>query len=187
LARVLLAFFVPATLIFLPVLAGGGGTDSGFSAYARRWEMNDSMYMVIHAAARAISAGHSHMVARVCIAALIGVLIILLARRPAEDTRAFFSKSLCITAALFLLSPTQFPWYYTWLLPFLVICPRASLLLLTVLLQLYYLRFDFVARGQMALFDNWIVWLEFTPVWLMLAWEWYRHRRERPRTRECPT
>jgi hypothetical protein len=88
-----------------------------------------------------------------------------------------WESSLLILAAVLLLSPTQFPWYYVWLVPFLTIRPRLSLLLLTALLPLYYLRFYFVARGNVAIFDLGIVWLEYLPVGWLLIREW----RARPR------
>jgi hypothetical protein len=74
-------------------------------------------------------------------------------------------------SAFFLLSPTQFPWYYLWLVPFLALSPRASMLSLTATLPLYYLRFHFEYRGNVAPFDNGIVWLEFAPAFILLLWE----------------
>ena len=87
-------------------------------------------------------------------------------------------------AALFLISPTQFPWYYTWLLPFLAVVPKFSLVLLTLqlslyfslllltsLLPLYYLRFYLEPRGLMDIFNNYVVWIEFVPVWVLIVAE----------------
>jgi hypothetical protein len=83
----------------------------------------------------------------------------------------FCRRCLMAIAALFLLSPTQFPWYYTWMLPLLAVSPRLSLLLLTFLLPLYYLRFYFVSLDNVGLFDNWLVWIEYVPVWILLVGE----------------
>jgi len=69
------------------------------------------------------------------------------------------------------LSPTQFPWYAIWMLPLLALRPRLSLLLLMVLLSLYHLRYYFDARDTVAVFDNWLVWGEYVPVWALLVWE----------------
>ena len=80
---------------------------------------------------------------------------------------------------VFLLSPAQFPWYYTWLVPFLVVVPSPALLLLTALLPLYYLRFYLDIRDQSRLFDYGIVWVEFLPVWLLLARECWLNGRAR--------
>ena len=63
-----------------------------------------------------------------------------------------------------------------WLLPLLAFEPRPSLLLLTVLLPIYYLRFHMVALHMKGLFDNGVVWIEHVPVWGMLAREWWVRR-----------
>jgi hypothetical protein len=65
------------------------------------------------------------------------------------------------------------------MLPFLAILPRISLLILTPLLSLYYLRFYLGPRGMIAIHDNGIVWVEFVPVWCLLVWEWYRRRQSK--------
>ena len=100
--------------------------------------------------------------------------------RSASSSFDLCEKCLWIVAALFLLSPTEFPWYYVWVMPFLAIRPRWSLLLLAVLLPIYYLRFYYSARGEAGFFDNVLVWVEYVPVWALLIWEGYAARRGRP-------
>jgi hypothetical protein len=67
------------------------------------------------------------------------------------------------------------------MLPYLAVRPRASLMLCTALLPLYYLRFHLQARGSVHIFDYYIVWLEFLPVWCLIVWEWLRNREKRPK------
>ena len=86
-------------------------------------------------------------------------------------------RCLVIVAAAFLLSPTQFPWYFLWMAPLLAIGPNWALLSLTCLMPLYYLRFHFLGRDMVDTFDNGVVWLQFAPVWCLLAWGWWRTRR----------
>jgi len=181
----LLSFVVLAALMSLPVLRAGLGTTSGFTAYGEQWEMNDALFMVFQWSLDAalnltgIFAGAAGTGARLlAFLVLAGWTWRVTFRSGSLDLSALCRRSLLITAALFLLSPTQFPWYYLWLLPFLAIQPRGSLLLLTALLPLYYLRFYFKAVGDVGTFDNGIVWLEYAPVWLLLAREWYMGRSE---------
>ncbi|HZE21413.1 MAG TPA: hypothetical protein VE082_05115, partial [Desulfobaccales bacterium] len=112
---------------------------------------------------------------------LVGVLlaawVIWLAIRPVADGLDFARRGVLILAVLFFLSPTQFPWYYAWLVPFLVLQPRGSLLLLTALLPLYYLRYFFLERGQVHIFDYGIVWAEYVPVWFLLIREFWVSRK----------
>lgn len=173
-------FCLVGGLMFVPVVLGGMDPGSGFLAYGKQWEMNDALYMLILWGVESflgfvsLSQANAQLVTR-------GVVILLLLAwtawisrtRPARSIE-FWQRSLWIVAALFLLSPTQFPWYYLWLIPFLVIQPRKSLLCLTVLLPVYYLRFYFRDHDNVAVFDTYIVWLEYLPVWLLLAWEWWR-------------
>jgi len=174
---VTIAFAFPAAVLALPILLGRLDAGSGFTAYAQRWQMNDSAYLLIHEGAKLLSPDHAQMLARLIIAAvLLGVMAFCVRRfRPTFDS--LVSSAIVITATLFLLSPTQFPWYYLWLLPLLALRPMWSLLALTVTLPLYYLRFPMDAMGHAAWFDYGFVWFEFVPVWLLLAWELRRGNR----------
>jgi hypothetical protein len=171
--------------MFVPIYAGGLDNESGFTAYGKRWEMNDSLYMLFHWSSKflmkaaGLHTGNAQLVARVVVLLLLALWIGWLARDKAADGVDLCEKCLYVVAAVFLLSPTQFPWYFIWILPFLAISPRPSLLLLTALLPLYYLRFYFDARDNVAVFDYGIVWLEFAPVWFLLIWEWHKGRRQR--------
>jgi alpha-1,6-mannosyltransferase len=167
-------------LIFLPVYFGDLKALSSFWTYARGLEMNDSIFKLFHwgfgwlfqglnLAPGTVAADVTWILAGV----LLAVGVIWLAFRPVADGLDFARRSLLVLAALFFLSPTQFPWYYAWLLPFLVLQPRRSLLLLTALLPLYYLRYFFLARGQVHIFDYGIVWAEYLPVWILLLREFW--------------
>jgi hypothetical protein len=164
-------------LLFLPVLVAGGGESTGFWTYARHWEMNDALFKLLHWGVLAALSGFgaissaAPVVTRMIVLGLLSVWIVWQVRQPWQDGNDFCERALLILAALFLLSPTQFPWYYIMLIPFLTLRPRWSLLLLTVLLPLYYLRYAFLARGQAVWFDYGLVWLEYLPVWLLLIKE----------------
>ena len=171
--------------MFAPIHAGGLDRGSGFTAYGQRWEMNDALFMLFAWGSKFFTQmigwgnGAAQFAARAIVAALLAVWIGALARRESEDGEDLCERLLLVVAALFLLSPTQFPWYYIWMLPLLAIRPRASLLSLTALLPLYYLRFYFDARGNVDVFDNGIVWIEYAPVWLLLIREFYKDWRRK--------
>jgi alpha-1,6-mannosyltransferase len=171
-------------LIFLPVYFGDLQVLSSFWTYAQGLEMNDSLFKLFHwgfgwlfqelnLASGAVAADATWILMGVLLAAAV----IWLAFRPVADGLDFARRSLLVLAALFFLSPAQFPWYYAWLLPFLVLQPRRSLLLLTALLPLYYLRFFFLDRGQVHIFDYGIVWVEYLPVWILLLREFWVSRK----------
>ncbi|MFH1744277.1 MAG: glycosyltransferase family 87 protein [bacterium] len=178
----LILFVLLSAALFYPVYSAGLENDSGFSSYGRYWEMNDALYMLFLWLSRGLlnltglGAGQDQLLARVLVGTVLAVWIGHLVREKANTPIELYENSLLVVAAVFLLSPTQFPWYYVWILPLLAIRPRASLLLLTPLLSLYYLRFYFEPRGNVGIFDNGIVWLEFIPVWFLLIREWMVQR-----------
>ena len=108
--------------------------------------------------------------------AALAAIILGLCRRPAKGPRDLAGRCLWAVAALFLLSPTQFPWYYIWVIPFLALTPRLALLLPVALLGLYYLRFPLAAAGHVGVFDYGVVFVEFVPVWVLLAVGFFRRR-----------
>lgn len=179
---VLILFCILAVLLFLPVYVTGFDASSGFTAYAERWENNNSLFKLILLGSEFvlksidIHLGNGQLVTRISVLLIISVWIAYLTFQKIGKPEEVFEKCLLIVAAVFLLSPTQFPWYYTWTLPFLAVCPRPSLLLLTVLLPLYYLRYYFQPRDQLEISMYVIVWIEFVPVWILLIREWYVNR-----------
>ena len=176
LALALAVFAVTLGLLAAPVLLSGLDDTSGFVAYARGWQMNDSAYLLIHHAFLLITPTHAPLAARATVGLLLLLILALALRRRPDSPQALIGGLLAVTAALFLLSPTQFPWYYTWLLPLLALRPMRSLLALTVTLPLYYLRFPLDARDEAFLFDYVIVWIEFAPIWLLLAFDLLKPR-----------
>jgi len=199
LAAVLL-FSGLACLLLSPALASARlGGNSGFAAYGARWEMNDALFMAfpwalkgtVALAGGELSPAMAHRGGKTIALALVlltvgcvAVWTAQVARRegqtPAEWPEAakgaWCRGLLWVTAALFLLSPTQFPWYFLWILPFLVLVPSRGLLTLTLMLPLYYLRFYFEARGYVEFFHYRVVWIEYAPVWALLLFDGWRSR-----------
>jgi hypothetical protein len=180
----ILVFVGIAYLMVLPQYMTGLDTIAGITAYSKEWEMNDSLFMLILWMMQWLARNlgyythHGQAWARFAVVAILLAWVIWVVRKEGLSPHDMVGRSLMIVAALFLLSPTQFPWYFLWLLPLLALEPRASLLLLTALLPLYYLRSFFKARGMAHIHDYGIVWIEFVPVWILLIWEWYRGRKK---------
>lgn len=186
LAASVLVFALTALIILGPFTLVATGPDSGLVAYGQKWEMNDALFMTLSWGVLPLArlAGGTAETARLVTRVMVGMLlfgwVVWLAFRENGKPSDLYEKCLLAVAALFLLSPTQFPWYAVWFIPFLALRPRPSLLLLSVLLFLYYLRFYFAGIERTALFDYGIVYLEFLPVWGLLIWEWMRSRPPYP-------
>ncbi len=184
--RLILAVSLLALLggvMLAPIYGAGLDRQSGFLVYGQYWEMNDAFFMLVlwgmEALARLMgyAASYGGWGARMVVAMVLVGWIGWLVRRDHRTSIELWERSLLIVAAVFLLSPAQFPWYYVWIIPFLAIRPRRSLLLLTALLPLYYLRFHFNLHERVGIFDYGIVWFEYVPVWYLLIREWRAGRR----------
>lgn len=180
----LVMFGIGCALIGAPQILSRLDEGSGLLAYGTTWEMNDGVYMLLLWAAEQLGALGAWGAAGVQIAArslavcLLAGLIVWSCRHRASAPSEFWRRSLFAVAALFLLSPTQFPWYYLWVVPFLVMRYRFSLVLLSVLLSLYYARFFFLAHGNVHVFDTYVVWVEYVPVAVLLLYEWLFLRQD---------
>ncbi len=71
---------------------------------------------------------------------------------------------------VFLLSPVQNPWYLCWVVPFLCFYQWRSLVLLTGLVSIYYVEF-YLDYQDLPQYLPWLPWVEYTPFYLLLAWE----------------
>ncbi len=166
-------FIASLSLLLWPVLVGRLDGDSGFVAYTQRWQMNDSVHQLLYQFFILWLPDQARLLARLVI---IAILLFLLARciirfRHATASSWLLHSTLTITAGLFLLSPTQFPWYWLWLLPLLALRPMMSLLALTITLPIYYLYHPLHALGQTVWFDLVLVWVQFVPIWVWLFLE----------------
>jgi hypothetical protein len=183
-------FLVLAFFMFLPFYLTGLDYSSGLRAYGSQWQMNDSLFQVllwlVDAFCERTDLTNPRALTRILVAILLSAWVLWLVRVKEKDPSEMFRRSLLVVAALFLLSPTQFPWYYLWMLPLLAVTPRFSLLILTALLPLYYLRFYFNARDMVFVHDVGIVWVEFVPIWILLLWEYYNGRKRPKNPPACP-
>ncbi len=131
-------FSVAVGLGFLPFLiwdeAGFENVFRGLTTYNGHWEYNAGLFAVFRnllpfASAKLLSAGLLILV--------VGILTLI----PTRDHRHLVWKAFAVVGALFVLSPTAFPWYFAWVLPFLCVFPRVSWLMMGALLPLNYLDF----------------------------------------------
>lgn len=150
--------------LWAPVIDVAQGASSGFVAYGKGWQNNDGFFRagiwlteriltLIH-----VEPWHSHSIVRVLSAAILLAVVASHAVRR-SNSLDLPRQCLFITGAAFLLSPTQFPWYWLWCLPLLALRPSLPLLLYTALLPLYYVQSLTPA----------IFWIEHLPVWSLLA------------------
>jgi len=159
-----LLFAAVVGLSYLPFLGAGSRLFKGLSDYAKGWEGNDSLFRLIRAA------GNSKPQAELVAAALLLILVAYASRRRLEPT----SASLVLISGLLFLSPTAFPWYFAWIVPFLCFNACAPFLLLSIASVLGYTPVVAYAAGQPYRDRTFILLLEYAPV---LAWLGFRALR----------
>jgi hypothetical protein len=141
----ILAFSVFVIVIFIPVFRAGIDKDLGFIKYAANWINNAAFYTLLKDGIESFTTTFkiyyvcADCVARWVTGGIILLVLLLLIRKPAKDNHDLMNKILLIIAVSFLISPTQFPWYYTWLILPLVFSPKFSLLMYAFLIPLYHL------------------------------------------------
>ncbi len=175
LAALLLALFAA------PILRAGFGEDSGFVAYAEKWQASSAAFLVAEWLVGMLSPAllmgvEPGVAARALLAIALGGAGVMILRKSAQDGRQTVHQMFLLVAALYLLSPSQFPWYFVWIAPFLCIFPVRGLMLAGALLPMHYLYFHFAARDLEDIYRHGIVWLIWLPVWAVLALDMARGR-----------
>ena len=165
-------------LTFWPAQPWQQLSTSAFFNYSTRWELNDSIFKIFTWIFKSVlpwvklHPGYGQIMARIMVVLITILGVGYLTRKRNDSELSLYQTSLILISLIFIISPTQFPWYVIWLLPFLTIQPRYSLLLLTALLSVYYLRYYLQIYESTAIYDNYLVWVQYIPVWILIYIEW---------------
>jgi alpha-1,6-mannosyltransferase len=154
---------------YLPFLGAGGHLLRGLSDFTAQWEGNDSLNRLFLAAGN--SARQAQLVA--------GILLLLLIAYVLKARMDIFRAGLAILTGLLFLSSNAFPWYFTWLVPFLCFCPSPALLLMSVTCVLGYSPVIAYAAGGSFPNSPLMQVLEYLPVFALLSYEVARHFQRR--------
>jgi hypothetical protein len=146
-AKYTLTFVLMILLLFIPVLLSNLSESLGFIKYAGNWVNNAAFYSIFKWIIQNVIYLFEFNISCISCITRWGIVILyillvafMLKKKPSDHTQ-FFNKALLIVAVLYLVSPTQFPWYYSWLVPLLAIRPMVSLLLYPLLLPLYQIKY----------------------------------------------
>lgn len=163
----LIAFSIFIIIIFVPVFRAGIDENFGFMKYAANWINNAAFYTILKDSIDLFTSTFKiYYVCADCLArwitiGLMCITILWLIRKPEMDNNKLAEKIMIVIAIMFLISPTQFPWYYTWLVLPLVFSPRISLLMYTFLIPLYHLNF----------LGSYIIYIQHIPVIILFLYE----------------
>lgn len=147
-------------IFYFPFTMDGITVFNGLVIYGNQWERNDSLF-----AALKFFTGNHQLSVLIILIVLTGVIGYV-----TYTEENIVKKILIILSAFFLLSPTQYPWYFICVLPFLSFYPNRSLLLLSCLLSFYYLEF-YLIYHQMSEYIYMIRWFEYLPFYSLLIYD----------------
>jgi hypothetical protein len=93
-----------------------------------------------------------------------------LAWRPIPDLKALLARAAWLAAAVFYLSPAQFPWYAVWFAPLAVLAGPVWLMGATVGLPIYMLFFPLAEAGLRDWHGYGLAALHLVPVLACAVW-----------------
>jgi alpha-1,6-mannosyltransferase len=152
---------------YVPFLSAGLHIFDGARNYARDWVNNGSLFYLLRFVA--VSRAGAELIAALMLLAAIGYL--------AKRRAAPLLSSLILTGGVLLLSPTAYPWYFTWSIPFLCFYPSGAWLLMSVTSVLGYTPAISYGAGEPLKNSLLMLSLEYGPVYLWLAYYCWAARR----------
>src|SRR5215469_885490 len=173
LKRIRLAYFGIFVLLvvafYVPFLGAGLHILDGAMNYARDWLNNATVFHLLFYMTG--SKAGAELLAGLILLAVIGYL----AKRRADPLLC----SLILTGGVLLVSPTAYPWYFTWSIPFLCFYPSAAWLLMSVTSVLGYTPAINYGAGEPLTNSLLMLSLEYGPVYLWLAYYCWAASRTR--------
>jgi hypothetical protein len=146
---------------YLPFAGAGGHLLDSLRAYGGRWWFNGPPYMVL-----AGILGDPAMSRRLLLAA--GIVFALVASIRERDPARY---GFLVVGCALLLSPTVYPWYLVWIIPFLCLFPNRAWILFSGLVALSYQVWTVYDRSGAWIVPTRFLALEYLPFYGLLAWD----------------
>ena len=174
---------ITAVLAFAvgPVVLSALRPGSGLTAYSEGWSMNNAPFA--WAAFTIFKLTGSWDTAQAALRPVVALgtagIAIWAGLRGDATLPSLATRALIVSAAVFYLSPAQFPWYAVWFLPLAALVQNWPLLFASVVLPAYFFFFPLWARpGGPDLFFYGVAFIHALPVFAWLAWTGFRARAD---------
>lgn len=142
LVGVTMLFLAITLLLLMPQILSALSQDSGVYAYSTSWRRHAFLFTVLQDGVFGWSEFGGDL-ARILVLILVSAVTLVAAFKLGDNQQTVPAAIIISVAALLFLSPTGYPWYLIWLVPFLPFVPSFGLTVLTATAPLYYLRFLF--------------------------------------------
>lgn len=155
---------VLSAIAFWPMYQALGKT-SGLQAYAQAWERSSFIFPRLQDWLLS-DTQNPDRVARYIVAGLVTVAAIAVGfwpmKKQSDDkANSIPARALFVTLVLYFLSPTGFPWYLIWALPFLPFAPLYGVALLCALVPLYYVRYALGEQNNYGFYVHVLIPIQF--------------------------
>lgn len=138
--KMLLAFVVTILIAYLPYLSVGPMGAIGFlPGYASERGMVSGEQFFLLAFARLLGAGIPVSAYVILVVTVLGAVAVWMMRNKPGDDLRYLRNGLIIACVFMILLAPHFPWYFTWLIPFLCLIPSIPVFYLTFASFLLYL------------------------------------------------
>ncbi len=144
---------------------------AGLTAYAAGWSVNNAPYAWLSwLFLQGFGAGTGDLILRALLIAAAAGLGLLIAIRPLTEATDLIARAAVVGAALFYLSPAQFPWYAVWFVPLAIAGGRWPIVAATIGLPVYYLFFPLAAAGLRDIHAYGVASLHLLPLIAVALW-----------------
>lgn len=156
--------------------AGWENVFLGLGTYGQHWQYNPGFFAIVERSLDRMGIENAFGVARLVSVVLLAIMTAVWALLPMKDGSSVASRCFAVMGTLFLVSPTAFPWYFCWVLAFLIFQPKWSWLILGALLTLNY--FDFQPQSDLRLAHLSVggFWVLSMAIWIVFYLAWIGER-----------
>ncbi len=158
-----------------PVVWSAMRPGSGLSAYAAGWSNNNGFYAWMLYAVYLVAGSWpaAEAIFRPMIALATGAIALWMGVRGDGSLASLSGRALVVAAAVFYLSPAQFPWYAAWFLPLAALTGNRALLVASATLPAYYTFFPLWPVWNGVWFFYGTAFIHSLPVLAALLWARY--------------